>query len=132
MNNEQTIKINDKKYKYSQLGDTAKKQLVNIEATDQEIQRLQILLNITQTARNAYAKELKNELPKNEAPAKKKKDIIIIDEKRYELQEFNDDAKAQLASLQQADLKIKNLQNDLAMTQTAKNSYYQALLQELK
>ena len=52
------IKINNKDYDTNQMSDEAKSQLANIQLTDQEIQRLQIRLAITQTARNAYAKAL--------------------------------------------------------------------------
>lgn len=52
------IKIDNKDYDTDQLTDEAKNQLANVQLTDQEIKRLQVLLAITQTARNAYAKAL--------------------------------------------------------------------------
>ena len=49
----------------------------------------------------------------------------------YDLEEFSDGARAQLASMQLADQKIAQLQADLAMFQTARNAYAQALAAEL-
>ncbi len=50
-------------YDFESLSENAKAQLVSLQVTDAEIQRLQVLLAITQTARNAYAAELKAILP---------------------------------------------------------------------
>ncbi len=58
------IKIDNKDYDRDALSDDAKKQLQAIQATDQEIQRLNIQLAIAQTARNAYGKALQNLLEK--------------------------------------------------------------------
>lgn len=52
------IKIDNKDYDTDQLSDEARNQLANVQLTDQEIKRLQALLAITQTARNAYAQAL--------------------------------------------------------------------------
>lgn len=56
---------------------------------------------------------------------------INIDGVEYDLEEFSDGARAQLASMQLADQKIAQLQADLAMFQTARNAYAQALAAEL-
>ena len=56
---------------------------------------------------------------------------INIDGTEYNLDEFSDGARAQLASMQLADQKIAQLQADLAMLQTARNAYAQALAAEL-
>lgn len=57
------ITIDNKEYDTDHLSDEAKSQLANVQLTDQEIQRLQIRLAITQTARNAYAQALNAALP---------------------------------------------------------------------
>lgn len=59
-----TIKIDGKKYDSEKLSDAAKAQLISLQATDAEIQRLNIQLAIAGTARNAYAKALQELLPK--------------------------------------------------------------------
>jgi hypothetical protein len=56
---------------------------------------------------------------------------ITIDGKEYEIEDFNDNARAQLASMQLADQKIAQLQSEIAMAQTARNAYAQALAAEL-
>ena len=52
------ITIDNKEYDTDHLSNEAKSQLANVQLTDQEIQRLQVLLAIAQTARNAYAQAL--------------------------------------------------------------------------
>ena len=58
------IKIDGKDFDTETLSDSARAQLVSLQATDAEIQRLQIQLAIAQTARNAYAKALQEMLAK--------------------------------------------------------------------
>jgi hypothetical protein len=60
-----TITIDGKEFDLDQLSEAAKSQLTNVQLTDQEIARLQQRLAITQTARQAYARALQNELPKD-------------------------------------------------------------------
>lgn len=60
-----TIKIDNKEYDLDKLTDAAKAQLTSLQVADQEIQRLHIQLAIAQTARNAYAKALQEQLPKH-------------------------------------------------------------------
>ncbi len=52
-------------YDFEALSENARAQLVSLQVTDAEIQRLQALIAIAQTARNAYAAELKAVLPSN-------------------------------------------------------------------
>ncbi len=52
-------------YKFDALSEEARAQLLSLQVTDAEIQRLQALIAIAQTARNAYAAELKAALPSN-------------------------------------------------------------------
>jgi hypothetical protein len=58
------ITIDGNEYDLDQLSEAAKSQLTNIQVTDQEIARLQQRLAIAQTARQAYARALQGELPK--------------------------------------------------------------------
>jgi len=52
---------------------------------------------------------------------------ITIDNQEYDLDKLSAEAKAQLLSLQVTDQKIAQLQQDLAIAQTARNAYAQAL-----
>ena len=58
----QTIDIDGKTYEIDKLSDEAKSQLGNIQVVDAEIQRLEQRKAIAQTARNAYARGLQEEL----------------------------------------------------------------------
>ena len=52
---------------------------------------------------------------------------IKINDKDYELDQLSADAKAQLEMLIAADNKLKELQRDAAIAQTARNAYAGAL-----
>ena len=56
---------------------------------------------------------------------------ITIDGKEYNPDDLSDNARAQLASLNMTEQKIAQLQSDLAIAQTARNAYAQALAAEL-
>jgi len=56
---------------------------------------------------------------------------ITINDKEYILDDLSDAAKAQLVSLQLTDQEITRLQQQLAIAQTARNAYAQALNAEL-
>ena len=59
------ITIDGKEYDLDGLTDEAKSQLAHIQITDQEISRLQQRLAIAQTARQAYARALQEQLPES-------------------------------------------------------------------
>ncbi|WP_295179972.1 DUF6447 family protein, partial [Shimia sp.] len=59
-----TVTIDDVEYPLEALSETARAQLNNLTAVDEEIARLQAQLAIAHTARAAYASVLKSELPK--------------------------------------------------------------------
>ena len=52
---------------------------------------------------------------------------VTIDGTDYDLDEMSDNAKAQLESLVAVDKKIGDIQQDLAILQTARNAYAVAL-----
>ena len=57
--------------------------------------------------------------------------MIKIDDVEYDTETLSDGAKAQLMNLQVVDQKIASTQQDLAVQQTARNAYAQALQAEL-
>ena len=65
MTDVKTITIDEKEYVLEDLSEAARAQLVSLQVTDQEINRLQQQQKIAQTARNAYAQALSAELPKD-------------------------------------------------------------------
>ena len=56
---------------------------------------------------------------------------VTIDGKEYDLESLSDAAKSHLNSIQIADQKMAQLRTDLAMVQTARNTYAEALKTEL-
>ncbi len=56
---------------------------------------------------------------------------ITIDGVEYDAEQLSENAKAQLTSLQECDSKIRQLQAELAMVQTARIAYGMALKGEL-
>ena len=57
---------------------------------------------------------------------------ITIDDKEYVLEDMSDSSRSQLSSLQLTDQRIAQLKTDLAIAQTARNAYAQALKAELE
>ena len=56
---------------------------------------------------------------------------VNIDGKPYELDQLSDEAKIQLQMLSASEAKIRALQTELAMVQTARNTYARALAEAL-
>jgi glycerate kinase len=56
---------------------------------------------------------------------------VTIDGKEYAVDALNDAAKNQLMNLRVADQKIASVQQELAMLQTARNSYAKVLAENL-
>jgi hypothetical protein len=56
---------------------------------------------------------------------------VTIDGKEYDADKLSDNVKAQLLSLQAVDRRIENLQEELAILQTARIAYGNALKTEL-
>ena len=57
---------------------------------------------------------------------------FTLDEIEYNTEDLSDNGKAQLASLQFLEVQMQKLQAEIAVYQTAKNSYLTALKEELK
>lgn len=125
------IKIDNKDYNLEDLSDNARAQIASVQTADLEIVQLQSKLALTQTARNAYALSLADQLPEV-AHANKKKQVVVIDEKKYALEDFSEAAMAELNSLQITDQKLAQLQSELAIAQTARNAYASAAKTELE
>lgn len=59
----QTVSIDGTEFNLADLSEDAKQQLANLRVADQEIERLNMQLALAQTARNAYARALAEQLP---------------------------------------------------------------------
>lgn len=62
---------------------------------------------------------------------KTEKKTITIDGAEYDLDNLSDNSKAQIASIQFVDAQIQNLNNELAVADTARMAYTNALQAEL-
>ena len=56
---------------------------------------------------------------------------FTFDEKEYDTEELSDNGKAQFASLQFLEVQMKKLKAEIAVYQTARNAYSNALQEEL-
>lgn len=124
-----TITIDGKNYDLESLSSEAHAQISSLKAVDQELNYLQSKIAMTQTARNAYAKSLAQKLP--ETASRVSKNTVSIDGKPYNLTKFSDEAKNLLATLKMVDGKIVSLQDELALHQTARITYANALKNDL-
>ena len=62
---------------------------------------------------------------------KSKKQTVTIDDVDYDLNDLSENAKAQLANLQFVDTQLMQLNNELAVSDTARIGYLAALKNEL-
>lgn len=64
--------------------------------------------------------------------SKAKEQKITIDEVEYKLDELSDNAKAQIVNIEFVDVQLQQLNNELAVSDTARIGYSNALKAELK
>ena len=76
---------------------------------------------------NVKSKKIKKEARMDQEPAA----TITVDDVEYQLSEMSDDAKAQLSSIQFVDQQVQQLQNEWAVSDTARLGYQAALKSEL-
>ena len=128
----ETVTVDGKHYELAKISTIAKAQLPNLRFADGQIQLLKNRKALAETARSAYAQALTQHLPVKTAPANRKKDVITIDDIRYKLEDFSAEGKAQLLNIQFAERELERLNNELAITQTARTRYATVLAEELK
>lgn len=123
-----TITIDNIEYSLEEFSDNARAQLSSLQFAEQKINQLQADLALTQTARIAYSAAVTKQLP---AQSDKQEGGIQIDGKYYLLSDFSNEAKAELESIRITDLKLSQIQSDIAIAQTARNAYAIALKEAL-
>ena len=72
-----------------------------------------------------------NKIEKETKMDQKPEGVITIDDDEYKISEMSDAAKAQLANIQFVDGQIRQLQNEWAVSDTARIGYQAALKGEL-
>lgn len=126
------VTINGKKYNDKKFSKNTKNCLESLNITNIEIKRINSLIAINKTAKNAYGISLSPNLPEKEAAKNKKKDVVSINNKIYSYEDMNEKAMADIMSISVVDKKIASLESDLAITKTAKNLYSKSLIEEVK
>ena len=76
---------------------------------------------------NVKSKKVIKEARMDQEPAA----TITVDDVEYQLSEMSDDAKAQLSNIQFVDQQVQQLQNEWAVSDTARLGYQAALKGEL-
>ena len=72
-----------------------------------------------------------NKIEKETKMDQKPEEVITVDDVEYKLSEMSDDAKDQLSNIQFVDQQILQLQNEWAVSDTARLGYQAALKGEL-
>ncbi|MCJ7602516.1 MAG: DUF6447 family protein [Desulfobulbaceae bacterium] len=61
-----------------------------------------------------------------------KQNTITINNKEYKIEDLDENAKAQLVSIQMCDQEIARLKTQMAITETAKMAYSRALIEAVE
>ena len=135
----QKIKLGDNEYDAANLSDQGRAVLNLFQFSTQKLQELNNMQALLQRAKNSYIESLKQEILSQKAGylLDDQNRIIImpkitIDEIEYNTEDLSDNGKAQLASLQFLEVQMKKLKSEIAVYQTARNSYLAALKSELE
>ena len=76
---------------------------------------------------NMKSKKVKKEASMDQEPSA----TVTVDDVEYKLSEMSDDAKAQISNIQFVDQQVRQLQNEWAVSDTARLGYQAALKSEL-
>ncbi|WP_052501583.1 DUF6447 family protein [Thiomicrospira microaerophila] len=127
MSTKPQLTFNGQSYEIESLSEQVKQQIVNLQFADNEIQQLNNKLAMANMAKSRYIQVLNQHLPEKTAAANKKKDVITFDDKRYNLDDFDEQGRAQIQNLQAVTQMLARLNSELAISQTARHGYYQML-----
>ncbi|SBS25834.1 hypothetical protein MAQ5080_00382 [Marinomonas aquimarina] len=121
-----SVTIDGSHYKVATMSHEAKAQLASIESTEKHLESLKVELKITQAARSAYLQSLVTKLP---VPIHSDKDngVVAIEGNKYSIEDFSDVAKQQLINVQACDTEIRNVNTRIAIANTAREVYSNAL-----
>lgn len=125
------ITIDGQDFNVERFSREAKVSLTSYQYADDRIKALQYEIAMVETALKAYGRSLSSILP-NEASAEKESNVILINDKKYSSDEFNEEGRALIFSVDKARKKLTELEADLALFKTARGAYKAALRNELK
>ena len=132
------IKIGEELYDIDQLSEKGIQYLSSLEFSDARIKELKNFFAILLRAKNSYISELRSEVLASKSGliieewwVEIKLPKITIDDIEYNSEDLSDNGKAQLASLQFLEVQMKKIKAEIAVYQTARNTYIGALKAEL-
>ena len=90
------ITINGKQYNDKKFTQATKNILASLNFTNNEINKVNLLISIYQTSKNAYSNSIVNNLPQKQAAANRKNGIITINDKKYFEEDLSDKLKSDI------------------------------------
>ena len=126
------ITINGKQYNDKKFTQATKNILASLNFTNNEINKVNLLISIYQTSKNAYSNSIVNILPQKQAAANRKNGIITINDKKYFEEDLSDKLKSDILVFKTINKKLQEFTIELAVLNTSKNVYSNALAQSLE
>ena len=126
------ITINGKQYNDKKFTQATKNIVASLNFTNNEINKVNLLISIYQTSKNAYSNSIVNNLPQKQAAANRKNGIITINDKKYFEEDLSDKLKSDILVFKTRNKKLQEFTIELAVLNTSKNVYSNALAQSLE
>ncbi len=126
------ITINGKQYNDKKFTQATKNIVASLNFTNNEINKVNLLISIYQTSKNAYSNSIVNNLPQKQAAANRKNGIITINDKKYFEEDLSDKLKSDILVFKTINKKLQEFTIELAVLNTSKNVYSNALAQSLE
>lgn len=126
-----TITFDGKTYQVEDLNDVARTNYNAIRFADDKLQDLKRDLEIFKTAAGAYSTAIAAQLPEPAHP-NKKKGVITVNGKKYDVESFSEQAKQHIILLNETDRRIEKTKVEVATVETARHAYVQNLQRQLQ
>ena len=125
------ITINGKQYNDKKFTKTTKNILASLNFTNNEINKINLQISIYQTSKSAYSSSILKNLPEKQAAANRKNGIVTINDKKYLEEDISDKLKSDILVFKTINRKLQEFTIELAVLNTSKNVYSNALIQSL-
>ena len=125
------ITINGKQYNDKKFTQTTKNILASLNFTNNEINKINLQISIYQTSKSAYSSSIIKNLPEKQAAANRKNGIVTINDKKYLEEDISDKLKSDILVFKTINRKLEEFTIELAVLNTSKNVYSNALIQSL-
>ncbi len=125
------ITINGKQYNDKKFTKTTKNILASLNFTNNEINKINLQISIYQTSKSAYSSSILKNLPEKQAAANRKNGIVTINDKKYLEEDISDKLKSDILVFKTINKKLQEFTIELAVLNTSKNVYSNALIQSL-